>query len=152
MIQSASRLPAVFSLLVFMFGAVAGMNGSVRAENVAVPAYRSLQAAESMAPPGNAGSDFSANAPLLTGLTRLVTIPAPSSPRRGYLIQAQCTAGLTVVLDTEAGGSNPTQIILAGAPVDGGQGGALDMAGIPHTGKIEIYSSAADCQMAARVW
>jgi hypothetical protein len=105
-----------------------------------------------MTPPGSAGSDFSTNAPSLSGLTLLATIPAPSSPRRGYLIQAQCTAGLAVVLDTDSGGSNPTVIVLAGAPVNGGQGGTLDMAGIPHTGKISIYSSAANCQMAARAW
>ena len=104
-----------------------------------------------MAPPGNAGSDFSANAPSLSGLTLLATIPAPSSPRRGYLIQAQCTAGLAVALGNESGGSNPT-VILAGAPVNGGQGGTLDMTGIPHTGKIDIYSSAANCQMAAKAW
>lgn len=152
MLRSACRLRAAFSLLAVASSAAIGANGSARAESVAVPTYRPLQAAEPMTPPGNAGSDFSANGPSLTGLTRLVTIPAPSSPRRGYLIQAQCTAGLTVVLDGESGGSNPTQIILAGAPVNGGQGGALDMAGIPHTGKIEIYSSTADCQMAARAW
>ncbi len=105
-----------------------------------------------MSAPGSAGSDFSANAPSLSGLTLLATIPAPSSPRRGYLIQAQCTAGLIVVFDREAGISNPTLKILAGAPVNGGQGGTLDMSGMPHTGKIGIYSSAADCQMAARAW
>jgi hypothetical protein len=152
MIQSACRLRAVLSLLAFAFGAAVVANGSARAESVAVPAYRPLQAAEPMAAPGSAGSDFSANAPSLSGLTLLATIPAPSSPRRGYLIQAQCVAGLTVALDKESGGSNRTLIILAGASVNGGQGGTLDMAGMPHTGKIEIYSSAADCQMAARAW
>jgi hypothetical protein len=152
MIRSACRRRAAFSLLAVLFGAAAVADGSARAETVAVPAYRPLQAAEPMSPPGSAGSDFSANPPSLSGLTLLATIPAPSSPRRGYLIQAQCAAGLTVVLDRESGGSNPTRLILAGAQVNGGQGGTLDMAGIPHTGKIEIYSSAADCQMAARAW
>jgi hypothetical protein len=152
MIRSACRLRAAFSLLAFAFGAAIVENGSARAENVDVPAYRLLQAAEPMAAPGSPGSDFSANSPSLAGLTLLATIPSPSSPRRGYLIQAQCTAGLTVVLDSESGGSDPTLIVLAGASVNGGQGGTLDMAGMPHTGKIEIFSSAADCQMAARAW
>jgi hypothetical protein len=152
MIRSVCRLRAAFSLLAFAFGAAAVANGAVRAETTAVPAYRMLQAAEPMTPPGSAGSDFSANAPSLSGLTLLATIPAPSSPRRGYLIQSQCTAGLAVALGNDSGASNPTVIILAGAPVNGGQGGTLDMAGIPHTGKIDIYSSAANCQMAARAW
>jgi hypothetical protein len=152
MIRLACRLRAAFSLLAFALSAAAVANGTVRAETTAVPAYRMLQAAETMTPPGSAGSDFSANAPSLAGLTLLATIPAPSSPRRGYLIQAQCTAGLAVVFDKDSGGSNPTVIVLAGAPANGGQGGTLDMAGIPHTGKIDIYSSAANCQMAARAW
>jgi hypothetical protein len=151
MIRSACRFNAAFSLLAFALVANVA-NGPAQAENIDIPAYRALQAAEPMAAPGSTGSDFSANAPSLSGLTLLARIPAPSSPRRGYLIQAQCTAGLIVVFDKEAGGSNPTFIILAGAPVNGGQGGTLDMSGMPHTGKIEIYSSAADCQMAARVW
>ena len=117
MIRSACRFHAAFSLLAFAL-AVNVANGSARAENVDVPAYRALQAAEPMAAPGSTGSDFSANAPSLSGLTLLATIPTPSSPRRGYLIQAQCTAGLIVVFDREAGGSNPTLIILAGAPVE----------------------------------
>lgn len=152
MILSVCRLRAAFSLLAFALSTAILANGSARAERVAVPAYRALQAVEPMTPSGSAGSDFSANAPSLSGLTLLATIPAPSSPRRGYLIQAQCTAGLTVVLDRESGGSDPTLIILAGASVNGGQGGTLDMAGMPHSGKIEIYSSAASCQMAARAW
>ncbi len=152
MIRSARRLRAAFSLLAFAFSTANVANGPARAENVNVPAHRMLQAAEPMSAPGSAGSDFSANAPSLSGLTLLATIPAPSSPRRGYLIQAQCTAGLIVVFDREVGGSTSTLIILAGAPVNGGQGGTLDMSGMPHTGKIEIYSSAADCQMAARAW
>lgn len=152
MLRSACRLRAAFSLLAFALGAAAIPNGAVRAETTAVPAYRMLQAAESMTPPGNTGSDFSANAPSLAGMALLATIPAPSSPRRGYLVQAQCTAGLIVVFDGESSGSTPTVIVLAGAPADGGQGGTLDMTGIPHTGKIEIYSSAPNCQMAARAW
>lgn len=152
MIRSVCRLRAAFPLLALVFGATGVADGSARAETTVVPAYRMLQAAEPMTPPGNAGSDFSVNAPSLAGLTLLATIPAPSSPRRGLLIQAQCTAGLIVVLDSEAGGSNPTMIVLAGAPANGGQGGTLDMTGIPHTGKIAIYSSAANCQMAARAW
>jgi hypothetical protein len=151
MIRSACRFHAAFSLLAFAAAANVA-NAPARAENIDVPAYRALQAAEPMAAPGSNGSDFSANAPSLSGLTLLAAIPTPSSPRRGYLIQAQCIAGLVVVFDRETGGSNPTRIILAGAAVNGGQGGTLDMSGMPHTGKIEIYSSAADCQMAARAW
>jgi hypothetical protein len=151
MIRSACRVPAAFSLLAFALAANVA-NAPARGENIDVPAYRTLQAAEPMVAPGSTGSDFSANAPSLAGLTLLATVPTPASPRRGYLIQAQCTAGLVVVFDRETGDSNPTMIILAGAPVDGGQGGTLDMSGMPHTGKIEIYSSAADCQMAARAW
>lgn len=151
MIGSAYRFHAAFSL--FALALVTNIvNSPSQAENIDVPAYRALQAAESMAAPGSTGTDFSANTPSLSGLILLATIPAAASPRRGYLIQAQCTAGLVVVFDTELGGPNPTRIILAGAPVNGGQGGTLDMSGMPHTGKIEIYSSAADCQMAARAW
>ena len=65
MIRSACRLRAAFSLLALAFGAAAVTNGAARAETTAVPAYRMLQAAEPMTPPGSAGSDFSANAPSL---------------------------------------------------------------------------------------
>jgi hypothetical protein len=148
MIRSACRLRAAFSLLALAFGATAIADRSARAETTAVPAYRMLQVAEPMTPPGSSGSDFSGNAPVLPGLTLLATIPAP--PRRGLLIQAQCTAGLIGVLEKESSGSNPTRIVLAGASANGGQGGTLDRAGIPHTGWIAIYSSAVSCQMAAR--
>src|SRR5438477_12261157 len=70
-------------------------------KSVEVPAYRQLGAGEAMASPGQNGADFSANAPSLAGLTLLATIPAPAAPRLGYLVQAQCTAGLSVVLDDQ---------------------------------------------------
>lgn len=105
-----------------------------------------------MTSPGKHGVDYSANPPSLAGLTLLVTIPAPSAPRLGYFIQAQCVAGLTVVLDDEAGSLTPTVIVLDGSSAEGGQGGSLDMTGISHTGRIRIYSSSESCQMAGRSW
>lgn len=101
---------------------------------------------------GNAGIDASTNPPSLSGLTLLRTIPQISgSQRQGYLIQAQCAAGLTVVLDKD-GTDSATIIVLAGGASDGAQGGSLDMAGMPHTGRIRIYSSSSGCQYAARTW
>src|SRR5436190_21726775 len=126
--------------------------GFPHAAQVEVPAYRALGAAEAMASPAQSGSDYSANAPSLSGLSLLATIPAPSAPRLGYLIQAQCAAGLTLVLDDPAGVLAPTFVVLAGPSTNGGQGGSLSMAGMPHTGRIRIYSSSAVCQMAARAW
>jgi hypothetical protein len=120
--------------------------------SVEVPAYRQLGAGEAMASPGQNGADYSTNAPSLSGLTLLATIPAPATPRLSYVVQAQCTAGLTVVLDDQAGTLTPTILVIQGAASAGGQGGSLSMAGMPHTGRIRIYSSAANCQMAARSW
>lgn len=144
-------LPAV--LAISALGPLAA-TGTAFAQSppVDVPAYRQLSASESMASPGAAGSDASANPPSLAGLTLLATIPAPVTPRRGYFIQSQCTAGLTIVLDDQSGTTTPTIVVLAGAGVNGGQGAALDMSGAPHTGRIRIYSSSGTCQMAARSW
>src|SRR5579884_75520 len=122
------------------------------ARSVEVPQNRPLGAVETMAAAGVNGVDYSANAPSLSGLTLLATIPSSSVPRQGYVIQAQCTAGLTVALDDAGGSLAPTILVLAGASANGGQGGTLDMTGLPHTGRIRIYSSASNCQMAARVW
>ena len=122
------------------------------AAEVEVPAYRALGAAEAMASPGMNGGDWSANAPSLSGLSLLATIPAAAVPRLGYLIQAQCTAGLTIILDDAAGALAATIVVLAGPSSNGGQGGSLTMAGMPHTGRIRIYSSSSGCQMAARAW
>ncbi len=131
-----------------------GLGGSAWAQSasVEVPAYRQLGASEAMAPPGQNGADYSANAGSLSGLTLLAAIPAPSAPRLGVIVQAQCTAGLSVALDDPAGSLTPTIIVLAGAVSNGGQGGELDLTGMPHTGRIRIYSSSASCQMAARAW
>ncbi len=131
-----------------------GLIGRALAQSkaVEVPAYRQLGAAEPMASPGRSGADYSANAPSLGGLTLLATIPAPLVPRLGGVIQAQCAAGLTVVLDDQGGSLTPTMVVLAGPAANGGQGGSLDLAGMPHTGRIRIYSAAAGCQMAARAW
>jgi hypothetical protein len=102
-------------------------------------------------PSGSNGVDYSANAPSLSGLSLLATIPA-SSTRLGYFIQAQATAGLTVALDDQAGSLTSTIIVLAGAASNGGQGGALDMDGLPHSGRIRIFSTSSGVQMAARAW
>jgi hypothetical protein len=152
MSRSSGCLRAAFSLLALALGAGGAAGASAQGQAIDVPSYRRLEAAEPMAAAGLGGVDYSANAPALAGLTLLATIPAPSAPRRGYLIQAQCTAGVTVALDDPDGASTPTLLVLAGAAAEGGQGGTLDMAGIPHTGRIRIYSSAPDCQMAARSW
>src|SRR5438876_11529193 len=125
---------------------------SAQSKSVEVPAYRQLGAAEAMASPGQSGADASANAPSLSGLSLLATIPAPAAPRLGYLVQAQCTAGLTVVLDDPGATPTPTILVLQGAAANGAQGGSLSMAGMPHTGRIRIYSSSSSCQMAARSW
>lgn len=147
MIRNAGRLGAAFLLLMGAADAALAQSKSVE-----VPGYRQLGAAEPMTEPGLTGADYSANAPSLSGLTLLATIPAPAVPRLGYLIQAQCTAGLTIVFDDTAGSLTPTIAVLAGPGSNGGQGGSLSMAGMPHTGRIRIYSSASNCQMAARAW
>ncbi len=138
----------------FLLTALAGLApaAATRAGTVETPAYRPLGASESMVSPQQSGSDFSANATSLAGLNLLATIPASNGPRSGYIIQAQCTAGLTVALDDQAGISLPTLIVIQGSSVNGGEGGSLSMAGMPHSGRIRIYSSASGCQMAARTW
>lgn len=146
MMMGQSRLRAAFLL------AVLAVPGSAKAQTVEVPAYRQLGASEAMAEPGRNGVDYSANAPSLSGLTLLATVPAPAVPRLGYFIEAQCTAGLTVVFDDADGSLTPTIVVLAGAASNGGQGGSLSMTGMLHTGRIRIYSSSAGCQMAARSW
>jgi hypothetical protein len=153
---SSRRLRAAFLLaacavnLAVAFGA--GTLAVAQNRSVEVPAARQLGASEWLAAPGASGVDYSANGPSLAGLSLLQTIPAAAAARAGYLIQAQCSAGLTVVFDDPAGAVAPTVVVLQGAAAAGGQGGSLSMAGMPHTGRIRIYSSAAGCQMAARSW
>jgi len=151
---SARRLRAAFLSAALAAGLPMGGIGSAAAQSkaVEVPGYRQLGAAEAMASPGNSGLDYSANAGSLSGLTMLATIPAPAVPRLGYIVQAQCTAGLVVVLDDQGGSLAPTIIVIGGAAANGGSGGSLSMAGMPHTGRIRIYSSSSSCQMAARSW
>jgi hypothetical protein len=146
--RQTSRLGAAFVFL----AAAAAIAPALAAKSIEVPAYRQLGAAETMAAAGNNGTDYSANAPSLSGLTLLATIPAPLVPRLGYFIQAQCTAGLTLVFDDSAGSLTQTVAVLAGPSSNGSQGGSLSMSGMPHTGRIRIYSSSASCQMAARAW
>jgi hypothetical protein len=129
MTRLSRRLRAAF----FMAALLLGPAGSADAAQIEVPAYRALGAS-------------------LTGLSLLATIPAATQPRLGYLIQAQCAAGLTIALDDAAGALAPTLVVLAGPSTNGGQGGSLSMAGMPHTGRIRVYSSSSSCQMAARVW
>ncbi|MFI4947766.1 MAG: hypothetical protein ACHQC9_03080 [Alphaproteobacteria bacterium] len=159
MTLSPRRLRAAFLSAALVAGSLAlgsplGLGGSASAQSkaVEVPADRQLGAAELMASPGQSGADYSANAPSLAGLSLLATIPAPAAPRLGYIVQAQCTAGLTVVLDDPGGSLTPTIVVIAGAAANGGQGGSLSMAGMPHTGRIRIYSTSPSCQMAARSW
>lgn len=102
-------------------------------------------------PSGSNGVDYSANAPSLSGLSLLATIPA-NAARLGYFIQAQDTDGLTVVMDDQAGSLTPTIILLSGPGVEGNQGGSLSMSGIPHTGRIRLYGASSGVQMAARAW
>jgi hypothetical protein len=148
------RLPAAFFMSAFAVAASLPLGQAAAAPGnaVEVPAYRQLGASEPMASPGRNGADYSANPPALAGLSLLATIPAPATARLGYLIQAQCTAGLTVVFDDPAGSLAPTIVLLQGATANGGQGGSITMSGMPHTGRIRIYSSASSCQMAARSW
>lgn len=117
-----------------------------------VPAYQPIRGTELMTPPGSAGTDYSANQPTLDGLTLLNTIPDEIvKPRRGYVIQAQCLAGMVIVFDTSAGGPF-TAFILSGGLGDGNQGASLDSSSMPHSGRIRIYSSNPSCQFAARTW
>lgn len=102
-------------------------------------------------PSGSNGVDYSANAPSLSGLSLLATIPA-NTARLGYFIQAQGTAALTIAMDDQAGSLTPTIIVLAGAASNGGQGGSLAMDGMAHSGRIRIYSTSSGVQMAARAW
>ncbi len=151
-----SRLRAAFLLAALGIAASPSPHlvtiAAAQGKSVEVPAYRALGANEAMTSPGQNGADYSANAPSLAGLTLLATISAPSAPRLGYFVEAQCTAGVTVVMDDQASSLTPTLVVLQGSPANGGQGGSLNMTGMPHTGRIRIYSSAANCQMAARSW
>jgi hypothetical protein len=147
MMRNAGRLGAAFLLLLG-----AAHTAAAQSKAVELPQYRQLGASEPMSAPGNNGTDYSANAPSLSGLTLLATIPAATAPRLGYFIEAQCAAGLTVAFDDGAGALTPTLAVLAGPAANGGQGGALTMSGMPHSGRIRIYSSASNCQMAARAW
>ena len=146
------RRRAAVLLLVSGAAGAAALAAVARAGSLEVPAYRAIGASEAMTAPGVSGTDYSANPPSLAGLALLATIPAPAAPRRGHLIQAQCAAGLAVAFDDAGGAGPPTIVFIAGAASDGGQGGSLDMSGMPHTGRIRVYSSNASCQMAARSW
>src|SRR5437763_5128490 len=114
---TSCRLRAAFGLVAvgLAAGSVAVTGASAQSKSIEVPGYRQLGAGEVMASPGQNGSDSSANAPSLAGLTLLATIPAPAAPRLGYFVQAQCTAGATVALDDTAGSLAPTLVVVQGA-------------------------------------
>jgi hypothetical protein len=156
MTPSPRRLRAAFlsAALLLAAGSSFGVSSNALAQSktIDVPASRQLVASEIMGSPSQNGIDYSANAGSLAGLALLATIPALNVPRRGGVIEAQCTAGVTVVLDDQAGSVTPTILVLSGPAANGGQGGSLDLSGMPHTGRIRIYSSNSGCQMAARVW
>ena len=143
-------IPRVVALAALVCVAAPGV-GTACAQS---PTYAAPSPGSSMTPifpGGDSGADHSANAPSLSGLSLLATISG-NTARQGFLVQAQCTAGLTVALDDDGGTLTSTIVVLAGAASAGGQGGSLTMAGMPHNGRIRIYSSSSSCQMAAREW
>jgi hypothetical protein len=146
MIRRSSRLMAAL----FLLACADPLRATAQSAEIEVPQYRQLGASEAMASPANPGADFSNNPPSLSGLTLLATIPAPAAARRKVEVAANCAAGITIVLDDQAGASTPTIIPIAGPASDGGQGGSWTTTS--HTGRIRIYSSNANCQMAARSW
>jgi len=119
--------------------------------NVLGTATNPLATTSQAASTGDNGVDYSANAPSLSGLTLLATIPA-NTARLGFLIQAQGTAALTVAFDDSAGALTPTIVVVSGASANGGQGASVSMTGMPHTGRIRIFSTSSGVQMAARAW
>src|SRR5947207_3672393 len=90
MSRLSRRRRAAFLLALLLPLAIAPLPVFGQTKTVEVPAYRALGASEAMSAPGNNGGDYSANAPSLSGLALLATIPAAAVPRLGYLIQAQC--------------------------------------------------------------
>jgi len=96
--------------------------------------------------PAGVGSEYGASAPGV-GYTLLSTIPA--GRRHGYVIQAQCTAGLLVSFEEALSG--PSYLSLAGPSVAGGHGGSVSMSGIPYDGVIKVFSTDAACRHTAWV-
>jgi hypothetical protein len=159
MIRTTRRRRAAFLLPALAAVTVSGVAFG-QANMVDTPAYRRLEASEPMTPSGVIGTDYSANSPSLAGLTLLATVPSlhAGQVRRGYFIEAACAAGLVVAFDDGVDtGTNCTPGICTAKPIDGGgidgmQGGAVTWSAMPHTGRIRIYSTDANCQMAARAW
>lgn len=118
--------------------------------SVKVPTNRLLEATEPMAAPGNSGIDGSVNPPSLGGLTLLKTIAAPTTPRSRIEIMPSCTEGASVVVDDQAAALTATIYPISGPATAGGQGG--EWVTSTHTGRIRVYSSNANCQVAIRVW
>src|SRR5260370_41218361 len=102
------RLRAAFLLVALGIAASPSLHlvtiAAAQGKSVEVPAYRALGAGEAMTSPGQNGADYSASAPSLAGLTLLATIPAPSTPRLRYFVEAQGPGGGAGGLDEHASG------------------------------------------------
>lgn len=103
----------------------------------------------SSVPAGSTGTTYSANAPALEA-NLLATIPADAF-RISYFVQNQDVTDLQVVFD-DGTGSNVSIVVLGAAAAAGGGGGSCGMPGMPHTGRIRIFSSSATAKMSARAW
>lgn len=124
------------------------MAGDLYSPDFTAPAGRSLQL------------DASTNQPSLSGLTLITTLNSKPD-RLGYMVQVQgsaadCgdTAGgaVVVALDSGEDGSPVTIVTLAYPSVTGGQGGAMDASGMPHSGRIRVFGKSAACRVAAAQW
>ncbi|HZT90287.1 MAG TPA: hypothetical protein VFA12_20270 [Stellaceae bacterium] len=90
------------------------------------------------------GSDYSVNPPSLSGLTLLTTIPAAGGHRLGYLIVVSSSVAYYVTLDDGTDtGTNCTPGKCTILPLGlNGIGSWMDMAGMPHTGRIRVFGTA----------
>jgi hypothetical protein len=107
-----------------------------------------LAAAPALA--GNSGADRSWNAPSLTGLSLIGTVPANTS-RIGVEIMVSCKAGAIVALDDATGAITATLVAISGPGRDGDQGGVWYDYG-HHTGRVRVFSINAACQVSGREW
>lgn len=89
-------------------------------------------------PPGDTGTDYSANAATLPA-NLILTIPTNTS-RKGFVIQNNDTDVAVVLMDDGSGG-NETQILLAAASAAGQPGGSVDFSGMPTQGRLRVYSA-----------
>jgi hypothetical protein len=98
-------------------------------------------------PPGDTGTDYSANAPA-TFADLLLTIPT-NATRKGFFIQNQDGANQVMVVIDDGAGNNLTKILLNAAGATPGQGGSVDFSGIPTQGRIRVYGTVATSPVAA---